>query len=229
MHLLRVGESLWTASDLGRKHTYIILAFHISSTPRCSLSASVLFLFSYGAFAYLLANNIGSYHTLAALFFVAGCGRVASYFSAIFASRTRGPGLATSMPLALSGLSPLFLSYVASMGIFQTMDGALDAPKFIAWMAVGSGVIHAIGAIGIRHVNDPFEDEAERMALLGEHVDEREKMLKKQCEAIKAGCIVVHRVEPDGSVFALLKDGSFWVYLAVGVAITGTVSTGALV
>ncbi|KAG8748731.1 putative monocarboxylate transporter mch1 [Ceratobasidium sp. 414] len=198
---------------------------HLISRPpyhRCSLSASALFVLSYGAFAYLLANGLGTYRTLAALFFVAGCGRVASYFSAIFSSRTRGSGLATSVPLALSGLSPLFLSYVASLNVFQSADGTLDTPKFVGWMGVGCGVVHTISAIGLRHVNDPFEEEGERRALLGEQVDEDDKLMIQQGEAIRAGCVLVHRVEPDGSVVGLLKDGSFWAYAAVGVVITGT-------
>ncbi|KAG8702671.1 putative monocarboxylate transporter mch1 [Ceratobasidium sp. 394] len=188
----------------------------------CSLSASALFLLSYGTFAYLLANDLGTYRTLAGLFFVAGCGRVASYFSAIFSSRTRGSGLATSVPLALSGLSPLFLSYIASLGVFQNADGTLDTPKFVGWMGVGCAVVHTVGAIGLRHVNDPFEEEGERRALLGEQVDEGDKLVMEQGEAIRAGCVLVHRVEPDGSVVGLLTDGSFWAYAAVGVVITGT-------
>ncbi|QRW27172.1 cyclase [Rhizoctonia solani] len=80
----------------------------------CSLAASALFLFSWSTFAYLVANSLGSPTILAALFFTAGVGRVASYFSSIFASRSKKKsGLATSVPLALSGLSPLVLSYVA--------------------------------------------------------------------------------------------------------------------
>ncbi|QRV86125.1 major facilitator superfamily transporter [Ceratobasidium sp. AG-Ba] len=198
----------------------------------CSLSASVLFLFSYGTFAYLLANSESlsvSYRTLAVLFFIAGCGRVASYFSAIFSSRTRGCGLATSVPLALSGLSPLFLSYVASLGLFQLEDGkTLDTPKFIGWMGVGCGIVHIIGVVGLRHVNEAVEFQPEvddeRTALLGDEAraGEEDRLLKKQTEAIRAGCVVVHRIEPDESLVALLKDVSFWIYIAVGVVITGT-------
>ncbi|KAF8610157.1 MFS general substrate transporter [Ceratobasidium sp. AG-I] len=199
----------------------------------CSLSASVLFLFSYGAFAYLLSHGLGNYRALAALFFVAGCGRVASYFSAIFSVRGRGSsGLATSVPMALSGLSPLFLSYVTSMDVFQTESGGLNTPKFVGWMAVGCGILHALGAVGLRHSNDAYEKEegvGERRALLSsvgdeERVEEEDgdKVIRTQCEAIKAGCIVVHGVEPDGSVFGLLKDVSFWVFVAVGIVITGT-------
>ncbi|KAG8689406.1 putative monocarboxylate transporter mch1, partial [Ceratobasidium sp. 395] len=199
----------------------------------CSLSASVLFLLSYTTFAYLLANDLGTYRTLAALFFVAGCARVASYFSAIFSSRTRGSGLATSVPLALSGLSPLVLSYVASMDMFMDEDGMLDTPKFVGWMGVGCGVIHAIGAVGLKHVNRPgeeeekgeCEEEGERQALLGTQgsVEEADKVMKTQSEVIlKTGCVVVHRAELDGSVVSLFKDGSFWTLVSVGVIVTGT-------
>lgn len=195
----------------------------------------MLFLFSYGAFAYLLSHGLGNYSILAAFFFIAGCGRVASYFSAIFSARGHGSsGLATSVPMALSGLSPLFLSYVASMDMFQTEDRALDTPKFVGWMAVVCGVLHALGAVGLRHADDAYEKEegtGERRPLLSNVGDEErvdredgDKVIRTQCEAIKAGCMVVHGVEPDGSVVSLLKDASFWILVAVGIVITGTVS-----
>jgi hypothetical protein len=150
---------------------------------------------------------------------------VASYFSAIFASRSRKKksGLATSVPLALSGISPLVLSYVAGLEVFQAQEGGLNVPKFLFWMGIVCAVIHAVGAIGLRHIDDPIRGEGEREGLLGLDL-ERKALLKKQCEAIKAGCIVIQKGEPDGSVSALFKDAGFWGYVGIGVIITGTVS-----
>ncbi|CAE7181617.1 unnamed protein product, partial [Rhizoctonia solani] len=139
----------------------------------CSLAASALFLFSWSTFAYLVANSLGSPAILAGLFFTAGVGRVASYFSAIFASRSqKKSGLATSVPLALGGLSPLVLSYVAGLSVFQTPGGVFDVPKFVSWMGVGCTVIHAIGAIGLQHVDDLANEEGERARLMGVSEDE---------------------------------------------------------
>ncbi|CAE6491549.1 unnamed protein product [Rhizoctonia solani] len=190
----------------------------------CSLAASALFLISWSAFAYLAANSLGSPAILAALFFTAGVGRVASYFSAIFASRSqKKSGLATSVPLALSGLSPLVLSYVAGLDVFQTPGGVFDVPKFVFWMGIGCTVIHAIGAIGLKHVDDLANEEGERARLMG--VSEDEHVIEAQREAMKAGCMVVQKVESDGAVSALLKDCGFWGYVAIGIVITGTAET----
>ncbi|KAG8691849.1 tunicamycin resistance protein, partial [Ceratobasidium sp. 423] len=190
----------------------------------CSLAASALFLFSWSAFAYLVANSLGSPTILAVLFFIAGVGRVASYFSAIFASRSqKKSGLATSVPLALSGLSPFILSYVAGLDVFQTPGGVFDVPKFVFWMGIGCTVIHAIGAIGLKHVDDLANEEGERARLMGASEDEH--VIEAQREAMKAGCTVVQKVEPDGAVLALLKDCGFWGYVAIGIVITGTAET----
>ncbi|CAE6525435.1 unnamed protein product [Rhizoctonia solani] len=190
----------------------------------CSLAASALFLFSWSTFAYLVAHSLGSPSLLAVLFFIAGVGRVASYFSAIFASRSqKKSGLATSLPLALSGLSPFVLSYVAGLDMFQTPGGVFNVPKFVFWMGIGCTVIHAIGAIGLKHVDDLANEEGERARLMGASEDEH--VIKAQREAMKAGCMVVQKVEPDGAVLALLKDYGFWGYVAIGIVITGTAET----
>ncbi|KAH7340483.1 major facilitator superfamily domain-containing protein [Rhizoctonia solani] len=190
----------------------------------CSLAASVLFLISWSTFSYLIANSLGSPTILAGLFFTAGIGRVASYFSAIFASRSKKKsGLATSVPLALSGLSPLALSFVAGLDVFQTPGGVFDVPKFVFWMGIGCAVIHAIGAIGLKHVDDLANEEGERARLMG--VSEDEHVIDAQREAMKAGCTVMQKVEPDGAVLALLKDYGFWGYLGIGIIITGTAET----
>ncbi|KAF8744073.1 MFS general substrate transporter, partial [Rhizoctonia solani] len=190
----------------------------------CSLAASALFLFSWSTFAYLVANSLGSPAILAALFFTAGVGRVASYFSSIFASRSKKKsGLATSVPLALSGLSPLVLSYVAGSDIFQTSAGVFDVPKFAFWMGVTCTVIHMVGAIGLKHVDDLANEEGEQARLLGMSDDDH--MIEAQREAMKAGCTVMQKVEPDGAVMTLFKDLGFWGYVAIGIVITGTAET----
>lgn len=170
---------------------------------------------------------MGTPSILAFLFFIAGCGRVASYFSSIFASRSRKKksGLATSVPLALSGISPLALSYVAGLEVFQVDSPTgqeLDVPKFLFWMGIGCGIINSIGAIGLKHVDDPVGGEQE--PLLGQNEQEQFEALQR--EAIKAGCMVVQKGEPDGSVSALFRDGGFWTYVGIGVVITGTASPG---
>lgn len=94
----------------------------------------------------------------------------------------------------------------------------LDVPKFLFWMGIGCGIINSIGAIGLKHVDDPVEGEQE--PLLGQNEQEQFEALQR--EAIKAGCMVVQKGEPDGSVSALFRDGGFWTYVGIGVVITGT-------
>ena len=50
--------------------------------------------------------------------------------------------------MALFGLSPLFLSIIAS-NFFTDDAGVLDVTNFVAFMAILAGVVHVIGAINL--------------------------------------------------------------------------------
>jgi hypothetical protein len=188
-----------------------------------------MFSVSFGAFAYLIDHEGTSSHRwLVLLFFLAGSAAVSSYFSALFATRSHSApgGLATSIPLALFGLSPLFLSYVATLSVFQLDNGELNTPRFIASLAVGAGSIHLISAFGLRvrydapHVVKP---NAYDSSIPDEDVSERTRLLKKQPGSPASSNSVLSRTNDDGSVFGLLSDSSFWLFAAIVLVITGSV------
>lgn len=195
----------------------------------CSLAASILFSTSFGAFSYLIEHEgTFSHRWLVLLFFLAGSAAVSSYFSALFATRSQSApgGLATSIPLALFGLSPLFLSCVASLPTFRFSNGELNASRFLAFLAVGAGSVHLISTFGLRvrydvsHVQDPDttevstpnEDETERTPLLKKRVTPPASPVPR----------VLEYTEEDGSVISLLSDSSFWLFAIVFLVITGS-------
>jgi hypothetical protein len=65
--------------------------------------------------------------------------------------------------------------------------------------------------------------EGEQARLLG--LTDDEHLIEAQREAMKAGCMVMQKVEPDGAVMSLFRDFGFWGYVAIGIVITGTVSS----
>ncbi|KAG8679725.1 putative monocarboxylate transporter mch1, partial [Ceratobasidium sp. 395] len=198
---------------------------------RCSLAASCLFSVSFGTFAYLIEHEgISSHRWLVLLFFLAGSAAVSSYFSALFATRTHSApgGLATSIPLALFGLSPLFLSYVATLPRFQLDNGDLNAPKFVTFLAVGAGLIHLIGAFGLRvRYDSPHAVEENALDAQFPDIDtsERTPLLKKQSVlpgSPASSSSTLDATGDDGSVLGLLSDSSFWLFAAIVLVITGS-------
>lgn len=222
-----------TALVLGRKwirDCNDVTALLISLGARCSLAASILFTTSFGAFSYVIDHEGAfSHRWLVLLFFLAGSAAVSSYFSALFATRSQSAtgGLATSIPLALFGLSPLFLSYVASLPTFQLSNGELNAPRFLAFLAVGAGSIHLISTFGLRvqydvsHVQDPDTTE---VPTPDEDATERTPLVKKPIPPPASPVPrVLEYTEEDGSVMGLLSDSSFWLFAIIFLVITGSV------
>ncbi|ELU44514.1 MFS_1 domain-containing protein [Rhizoctonia solani AG-1 IA] len=195
----------------------------------CSLAAAILLSTSFGTFSYLLSHEGNfSHRWLVLLFFLAGSAAVASYFSALFATRyqARPGGLATSVPLALFGLSPLFLSYVASLPTFQLESGELDVPRFLWYLAVGTGGIHLISTFGLRVRYDltSIDDPITEVPNPTENLSERTPLLQKTLitHPNSPPRPVLEYPEEDGSVIALLSDSSFWVFATVFLVITGS-------
>ncbi|KAH7340481.1 major facilitator superfamily domain-containing protein [Rhizoctonia solani] len=195
----------------------------------CSLAAAVLLSTSFGTFSYLLTHEgTFSHRWLVLLFFLAGSAAVASYFSALFATRyqARPGGLATSVPLALFGLSPLFLSYVASLPTFQFDNGELNVPRFLAFLAMGTGGIHLMSAFGLR-VRYDLTTIDETTTETTNHIDnlsERTPLMQKSLVTPPNSPPrpVLEHSDEDGSVIALLSDSSFWLFATVFLVITGS-------
>lgn len=198
----------------------------------CSLAGSLLFSTSFGTFAYLIEHEgTTSHRWLVLLFFMAGSAVVAAYFSALFATRSHSTpgGLATSVPLALFGLSPLFLSYVATLPVFQLADGELNAPKFVAFLAVGVGSINLLSTFGLQvryDVPHVVEPDALDDTIPDQDVSERTHLLKKPISPPgtpgSSALSVSGETEYDGTVLGLLSDPSFWLFAAVVLVIMGS-------
>ncbi|KAH9934659.1 MFS general substrate transporter [Fomitopsis serialis] len=126
--------------------------------PRvCSLLASVIFAFGYGMFARQFAltpegASVGSASAIPQLtvcFGVLGIAIILSYLSMLFAATRTFPqfmGFASGTSLAIFGLSPLFLSWIATE-FFTPTDGVLDVTRFFTFMALLTGVVNFLGAL----------------------------------------------------------------------------------
>ncbi|GAA6028126.1 hypothetical protein JCM8097_001882, partial [Rhodosporidiobolus ruineniae] len=143
-----------------------------------SLVAAVLFAIGFGTLSW--RYNVGvSKHgrgelawseewvILAAAYFLVGCGTAASYFSAVIACTKSAParhsGLAIAIPCAVFGLSPLFLSALASFFTSSSQyghSGELEAGRYLLSLAVLLGLVNLVGAFAIKAL--PWEDNLEK-------------------------------------------------------------------
>ncbi|KAI9446421.1 MFS general substrate transporter [Lactarius indigo] len=165
LHLKFTQPQLTTIVLLGMMGQYPFAAFIGKIVDEygpwaCSLIAS--FLFS-GSFAILAAEiaktpdditgpSESSFGILAGTFFMMGLATVASYFSSLFAASRTFPqylGAASGASMTVFGLSPLFLSLLAST-FFTDPSTGLDVPRFLNFLALTSGIVHLIGAFNMR-------------------------------------------------------------------------------
>jgi hypothetical protein len=171
-----------------------------------SWAASVLFFLGYGLLGWRYKVSLATQQELmragieytapshqwiwlSFYYFLAGCATAASYFSAIIASTkslpARHSGLAIGVPCAVFGLSPLFLSILAtffteeknqpvgSPNFMGTMgkDEELDPGKWLIFLAIFLAVVNAIGGMGLK-VIPWIEDGDEEISEDGEESEE---------------------------------------------------------
>ncbi|BGP14468.1 hypothetical protein JCM10213_004590 [Rhodosporidiobolus nylandii] len=143
-----------------------------------SLAAAALFLAGFGGVGWRIrageAANEGGRETwggewilLLFCYFLVGCGTAASYFCAMISCTKSAParhsGLAIGVPCAVFGLSPLFLSSLASF--FTTPlaspnhPSELDAASYLLFLAVFLALVNGIGAALIKNL--PWEENLE--------------------------------------------------------------------
>ncbi|KAF7304808.1 MFS general substrate transporter [Mycena kentingensis (nom. inval.)] len=167
--------------------------------PRwCSLIASVLFCVAFGGFAFQTEGMLTSptpppsatLYLLVVWFAFAGFATVFAYFSSLFAATrmfSEYPGAAAGVVMALFGLSPLFLSFVASTVFTRE---SLDLVGFLRFLSIATGVVLFTGAWTLPSKADSKSETAEpseQTPLLGD----------------AAGPIT-------NSVWSLLRDPYFW-------------------
>ena len=117
--------------------------------------------------------------------------------------------------MALFGLSPLFLSLLASM-FFTTEANGLDVTRFVSFMAILAGVVHIIGAINLRtptevsvnraEAEDSRRDEENNPA---GNSDERTPLIRNKSRPSVQ--VSITPVEHEQTVAELLKDPYFWM------------------
>ncbi|KAI6043419.1 MFS general substrate transporter [Pisolithus marmoratus] len=201
----------------------------------CSLVSAGLLSTGFGLFAREIAQtpddiiraSASSYHRLAFYFLVCSVGAVFSFFSGVFAASKNFPhymGLATGISTALFGLSPTFLSTLATR-YFSHPDTGLDVSHFLQFLALLCGCVHIVGAFTM-HVLPPAEEctshpfgvDAEDQA-----ADECTSLLSKANSA--ASVEVVPAMDEDlrsQSALDVLKDINFWVLGFVVFVILGS-------
>lgn len=107
--------------------------------------------------------------------------------------------------------------------MFQLGDGELNAPKFVAFLAVGVGSINLLSTFGLQvryDVPHVVEPDAVDDTVPDQDVSERTRLLKKPISPTPS---VLDKTEYDGTVLGLLSDPSFWLFAAVVLVITGSV------
>ncbi|KAF8636738.1 hypothetical protein AX17_003541 [Amanita inopinata Kibby_2008] len=131
--------------------------------PVCSLVAAISYTLSFGGFAVEIAttfsnsahSSLSSFRRLVFCSLFAGIGTVFSYYSSLFAASKTFPkyiGMASGASMALFGLSPLFLTMIASR-YFTDEVGDLNAVRYMIFLAVFSGFVHLLGAFALNDIH----------------------------------------------------------------------------
>jgi hypothetical protein len=238
LHLKFTQPQLTTIVLLGMMGQYPFSAFLGKVVDEygpwvCSLIASFLFSSSFAIIAAEIAKtpdditepSESSFRILAGSFFMMGLGTAASYFSALFAaSRTfpRNLGAASGASMALFGLSPLFLCFLAST-FFTDPSTGLDVPRFLKLLALTSGVIHLLGAFNMRLCKPqciaPSTPGSASTSDGERSIDEREPLLPSKPHRSDSQIIPVGE---GRSVIELFKDSHFWLLALVALIILGS-------
>lgn len=126
--------------------------------------------------------------------------------------------------MALYGLSPLFLTFLAST-FFTDLSTGLDIPRFLNFLALTSGTIHLLGAFNMRLYKPqhmaPSTPASASTSDEERSVDEREPLLTNKPYRSDS------QITPVGegrSVIELFKDSHFWLLALVALIILGSVS-----
>jgi hypothetical protein len=135
------------------------------------------------------------------------------------------PGAATGTSMTFFGLSPLFLSLLASRYFTDPTTG-LNVTHFMIFLAVASGITHLIGAFTLRIPTSQCGVASESDSVVSGNdeessTDERQPLLpnKTPCPDVQA----VHADE-GSSVLHLFRDPSFWSLAFIVLMIIGCVS-----
>ncbi|KAI0035708.1 MFS general substrate transporter [Vararia minispora EC-137] len=210
----------------------------------CSLASAGLLSSGFGLFAWEIAKtpddislpSQSSFYRLTLFYFMCGLGTVFGLFTSLFAASKNFPqhlGFASGGSMAMFGLSPLFLTYVAS-GFYFSSETGLDVTSYVTFLAIYSGIVH-VGAAMIlclpadeKAVVDagPSAGAAPTLsdASSSSVPSERDSLLPKGAH-IDVEIVDVQLKGSNDSAWNLVKDPDFWLLFFVTFAILGSVST----
>lgn len=202
----------------------------------CSIIASCLFFAGFGLFAKEIIStpdditvpSASTFHHLTIYFFIAGLGTAFSYFSSLFAACKNFPdfiGIASGTSITLFGLSPMFISILASR-FFSHPDEGLDVTHFLQFLAIFCGAVHLFGAFTLHII--PLPENPPSVVLEDPegsvHVDEQTALLRgkrSRTAEIETDVVVASPIK-GGSVVDLAKDHYFWALVFVLFVILGS-------
>jgi hypothetical protein len=154
-----------------------------------------------------------------------------SYFSSLFAASRafpQYPGAASGASLALFGLSPLFLSLLASR-YFTSPSTGLDVTHFLFFLAFASGIVHLIGAFNLRFLKSQYQitsalKSAPSSAATSDDEDSVDESQPLLTNDVAKSSVQAITVDEGGSVLQLFKDPHFWLLALISLIILGSVS-----
>ncbi|TFK54969.1 MFS general substrate transporter [Heliocybe sulcata] len=200
----------------------------------CSLIASILFSSGFGLSSLEISKtpddisqpSASSYRRLTVFFFMAGFGTVFSYFSALISASKNFPhytGVASGATMALFGLSPLFLSAIAST-FFTEPNSGLQVSRYLTFLAVFVGLVNLLGTVSlwtpkrIARYGPELEAESSRQAQAIEQPDERSLLLPGKAATVR---VEVSAIDEHASALSLLKNHHFWVLAMIMLLVCG--------
>jgi hypothetical protein len=157
------------------------------------------------------------------------------WYSSVFAASKNFPdyiGVASGTSMALFGLSPAFLSLLASR-YFSSPDDELDVIHFLQFLAILCGCVHLLGGLTLHVIPPASENVATVTGLLDnpEEPDERASLLLNMIDDNGNGNgqievqVDVVEDEPTAKQSALdvLKDRNFWALAFVAFVVPSCV------
>jgi hypothetical protein len=132
------------------------------------------------------------------------------------------PGAATGISMTFFGLSPLFLSLLASR-YFTDPTAGLDVTHFMIFLAIASGITHLVGAFTLRIPTSQCGATSESESVVSgsdeeSSIDERQHLLPNKTPRPDV------QADEGNSVLHLFRDPSFWSLAFIVLIILGSVS-----
>jgi hypothetical protein len=143
------------------------------------------------------------------------------YFSSIFAASKHFPdypGFASGVTMALFGLSPLFLSILASDFFIDPVSGLLDVVLFLKFMAVLTASTHVLGYFSLQTSTVANSSVSIADYLDSDSIDENSTLLPRKTGSQTNDSPIVECPNP-------IRDWSFWLLGLYCFLIIGAVRT----